>query len=459
MDAGILLDKSHQPDFLNSADSFGMDYSISDPLQNDFALPWNAFMSDLDQTMLQPSDAFQTGSGGAVANGSWPAVAAPGGIDFSYKEINNGMPPPVNRKHTSTKSNSNPSSPQDRIMNTKPRTQSFIEWHDENSWQNSNNSSNRPALEVRDSDEMMDQLSARMGSFQIAEDGQLRYFGATSNLHILHNGVSSLSRTPTRSVRIEGAAALESAGWAQEVSADFEEHLEKLYFTWEDPAIHVVDKDMYYKEKEKYERGQDGISYYSETLKNAICAIGANLTPRSRQGLPEPVPEFFSHRAKTLLDIEMDSPSVATVQALVIMSASEAAFTRDARGWIYSGMAVRISADLGLHLDLSSHVQAGKLSQHELDVRRTTFWGVFVHDNMWSLYVGRPWGINIRDISISRPAIELDKTSNKMWRSYYDHIGVPDSVANPPGLYDPVEACADSNISLCTMMRRLSRIL
>jgi hypothetical protein len=38
----------------------------------------------------------------------------------------------------------------------------------------------------------------------------------------------------------------------------------------------------------------------------------------------------------------MDSPTVATVQALVIMSASEAASTRDARGWLYSGTSVQI---------------------------------------------------------------------------------------------------------------------
>ncbi|EHK99394.1 putative Nitrogen assimilation transcription factor nit-4 [Glarea lozoyensis 74030] len=216
---------------------------------------------------------------------------------------------------------------------------------------------------------------------------------------------------------------------------------------------------MYYSEQEKYNNGEDGTSFYSETLKNAICAIGANLTPKSRQGLLESDPELFSSRAKTLLEIEMDSPSVATVQALVIMSASEAAFTRDARGWIYSGMAVRISADLGLHLDLSRHVQDGQLTSHELDVRRTTFWGVFIHDNMWSLYVGRPWGINIRDISISRPPTGLDRVRNKIWKPYYDEMDAADSENEKPGLYDPVEACADSNVSLCAMMRRLSRIL
>lgn len=191
-------------------------------------------------------------------------------------------------------------------------------------------------------------------------------------------------------------------------------------------------------------------------------------------GLPEPVAEFFSSRAKALLEIEMDSPTVATVQALVIMSASEAAFTRDARGWIYSGrfmlpshiylliisyegMAVRLSADLGLHLDLSSHVQDGRLTSRELDVRRTTFWGVFVHDNMWSLYVGRPWGINIRDISIPRPSKEMDRLRKKIWIPHSDAGERPH--VEQEGLLDPIETCADSNVSLCEMMRRLSRTL
>ena len=34
----------------------------------------------------------------------------------------------------------------------------------------------------------------------------------------------------------------------------------------------------------------------------------------------------------------MDAPSLCTVQALVILSGVEAFLTRDARGWLYSGM-------------------------------------------------------------------------------------------------------------------------
>jgi hypothetical protein len=67
------------------------------------------------------------------------------------------------------------------------------------------------------------------------------------------------------------------------------------------------------------------------------CAVGASLAVGEHFDLPQPASEFFSARAKALLDIEMDSPTIATVQALVIMSASEAASTRDTRGWLYCG--------------------------------------------------------------------------------------------------------------------------
>lgn len=153
------------------------------------------------------------------------------------------------------------------------RRQSSVEWHNDNAWSNQRNSSQTRTIEpVRptQSDEMIDQLSARMGSFQLAEDGQLRYFGATSNLHILHNGAFSLSRTATRSIRTEGNATLHRAGIGQSVDSEFEKHLEQLYFKWEDPAIHVVDEEMYYMEKEKYHSGEDGSPFYSETLKNAM---------------------------------------------------------------------------------------------------------------------------------------------------------------------------------------------
>jgi hypothetical protein len=77
--------------------------------------------------------------------------------------------------------------------------------------------------------------------------------------------------------------------------------------------------------------------------------------------------------------------------------------------------------------------------------------------SMWSLYVGRPWGISIRDISVSRPLKELDAVRRKLWKPYPINNG--QSTVPPEGLLDPLEACTDANITLCEFMRRINRTL
>lgn len=44
------------------------------------------------------------------------------------------------------------------------------------------------------------------------------------------------------------------------------------------------------------------------------------------------------------------------------------------------GTAARLSADLGLHLDVTKDINAGVLTQRDLDIRTTAFWGVVIHE-------------------------------------------------------------------------------
>ena len=70
------------------------------------------------------------------------------------------------------------------------------------------------------------------------------------------------------------------------------------------------------------------------------CAIGASYEGRYHPKLvtfPRPLADFFAERAKILLEIELDSPSVATVQALLLLSSHEIGFQRTARSWLYGG--------------------------------------------------------------------------------------------------------------------------
>lgn len=70
------------------------------------------------------------------------------------------------------------------------------------------------------------------------------------------------------------------------------------------------------------------------------CSLGAAFETRYHPSFvtfPKTLGEFFGDRAKELLEIELDSPCVATVQALVILSSHEIGVGSDTRGWLYSG--------------------------------------------------------------------------------------------------------------------------
>jgi hypothetical protein len=133
-------------------------------------------------------------------------------------------------------------------------------------WANTRN----PTEFMGKTDPFEDQLCERMGSLQMAEDGQLRFYGATSNLNILHNG--PLSTRHSRSRRANGTwqDILNAAGVGQFVNRELEDHLLKLYFCWEDPSIHIVDEELYYRERVKWKHEDCSSAAYSEVLTNAM---------------------------------------------------------------------------------------------------------------------------------------------------------------------------------------------
>lgn len=113
-------------------------------------------------------------------------------------------------------------------------------------------------------------LSDRVGSLQVAEDGQLRFFGPTSNLHISHVGPFPLFNSNIRSIYRNEALILKAAGVDHHVDDEFEDHLTKLYFTWENPNIPIVDEETYYQEKMRYRKLDQSSHRYSEVLTNAM---------------------------------------------------------------------------------------------------------------------------------------------------------------------------------------------
>jgi hypothetical protein len=63
---------------------------------------------------------------------------------------------------------------------------------------------------------------------------------------------------------------LHRLGINKEVPTEIEDHLMNLYFTWQDPSFHAVDRQMFEDAKLLWcDKGEE-TSYYSEALRNAM---------------------------------------------------------------------------------------------------------------------------------------------------------------------------------------------
>lgn len=150
----------------------------------------------------------------------------------------------------------------------------------------------------------------------------------------------------------------------------------------------------------------------------AIAARYSNTTsplpsPR-RSDSPSPTPmwtagdNYFS-QAKILLDRAYASSRPSTVQALLLLGYRELGIGAMAQAWMYTGMAIRMAQDLGMHraADRWARAGLGKLfSDQELQERQRIWWGCVVLDVYVSTYIGRPLAIVGEDYNTHLPSVD-----------------------------------------------------
>ncbi|XEV01239.1 hypothetical protein FSHL1_006526 [Fusarium sambucinum] len=274
--------------------------------------------------------------------------------------------------------------------------------------------------EEEDTSEVTRQFSERLGTLLPSPSGGWRFYGATSNLHLVHSDTGHVFLDDRQPRSTE--TSLDAAGLGQKVDEKLVRHLTTLYFTWQNPSLRVVDQVAFEAARNQALSSSKEDGLYSDLLVSSICAVGASFERLKHPELPAPLGAFFASRAKVLLELDLDNPRLSTVQALTILSTHEGGSTRDTRGWLYSGMAMRLAFDLGLHLDPTPYVVSGKMSAVEARARTITFWGAFVTDQMWGFYLGRPFHNALESVTLKRPY--QDSTSYPI--TYWVPYGIPD---------------------------------
>ncbi|KAH6870974.1 fungal-specific transcription factor domain-containing protein [Thelonectria olida] len=149
--------------------------------------------------------------------------------------------------------------------------------------------------------------------------------------------------------------------------------------------------------------------YCSSFLLNAIFACSSKFSPRTElRDNPNDAATAgrrFFRRCDEILAKEslLTRPHISTIVGLLLLGSTYNARGETSKGWLYTGYALRMVYDLGLHLDPKQTTD----NAEEIEIRRRVFWGAFVSDKLQSLYLGRPVAINLRDSQVTREFLDL----------------------------------------------------
>ncbi|KIY02794.1 uncharacterized protein Z520_01259 [Fonsecaea multimorphosa CBS 102226] len=265
-------------------------------------------------------------------------------------------------------------------------------------------------------------LANSPGRLIVAEDGSQRYFGSSSNIAMLHDWSSSMFRPSIRCVLKDGNHAIQQAGLEWPDDPEQEEWLTKQYFTWHNPLSHEVIEHDYMAAKAAFNSGE-ATELYSPALRNAILALGACYSQQNgaHASLKHQEPaEFFALRARVYLDVEMDSPCLATAQSTLLLAAYEFGRGLDSRGWVYAGMNIHLLIDLGLCPDLSRGQRVagpGYQSDALQRSRSELFRASFSSNMLWAMYTGRPSLLSKLAVDRGNKHI-LTKTDELLWENF-----------------------------------------
>ncbi|KAK7044133.1 hypothetical protein VNI00_007850 [Paramarasmius palmivorus] len=143
-------------------------------------------------------------------------------------------------------------------------------------------------------------------------------------------------------------------------------------------------------------------------LLNAVCALAARFSDipiirsQARDRSPATYGIPFAEKTKQLLVPLLGFPSSNTVAALLFLAYFSFGLNNEGALWTYSGMALRMAVDLGLHQD----VEIYSTNEIQRASDRLLWWSCFVLDRTLAFGTGRPVTVKDKEIKASLPTEE-----------------------------------------------------
>ncbi|KAI1299481.1 fungal-specific transcription factor domain-containing protein [Xylaria venustula] len=301
-----------------------------------------------------------------------------------------------------------------------------------------------------------------LNNSSIEQEGQLKVYGATSSLH--HSGLASPVSTrdtntdqAVKDQLIANAAIgrqrehhLRTLDTIRGVSADIALHLLDLHWNRQHHTFLLTYRPTFMRELVQ------GGPYCSDFLLNAVFACASKYSERieirSDPSNPESAGEAFFNRCDELLqrDSLLMTSRIPTIIGLIMLGSTYNGRGLTSKAWLYTGYAVRMVYDLGLHQE--SKVQI--CDAEEIEIRRRVFWGAFICEKLQGLYLGRPVFIHPSDVHVS---CDFTDTFEELepWTPYVD----PMTGSSQPTLFMSNQPPLTYSISVFQQFCALAKIM
>ncbi|OOQ85002.1 nitrogen assimilation transcription factor nirA [Penicillium brasilianum] len=244
--------------------------------------------------------------------------------------------------------------------------------------------------------------------FSVDTEGRQHYFGATSRFHPVPD------HDHQRHARVEshGPEIQELESYHQKwlySNARFQDSWERMahmnmsrytdvkpsvcvsllqiYWSWQAPLHNCIYRRCFYRDMAL------GGPYFSRFLLHVIFAHACRHMPENDHRFASfERGETFLRDAMLLLIEEMKQsrPRIPTIQGLLILGGRQCAVGKSSEGWLYTGMAIRMINDLGLHIKRSHASLIKEFEPDDLEVRKRLYLSVYAWDKSISLCLGRP---------------------------------------------------------------------
>lgn len=219
--------------------------------------------------------------------------------------------------------------------------------------------SSQPELSVQDMLECfpsaMDEVAAPIAKFGGQTCARNRqYFGSASLFPYAENGLGARGAAAAAAAAAEdrnGVATEEETSRrcraALEASPEpgpIVTHLLDLFWKWQSCHLLVIDRAIFLRHRRLWdERGGNGDrNFYTPCLLYAILSMASMISPDEgvrNYSCPSGgiAGEKFAKRSRALLELEMEHPTIATVQTALILGSRYGAMVENSLGWTYSG--------------------------------------------------------------------------------------------------------------------------